>query len=894
MKFSTLTLASLLGLGASPIDAFSIHKNSSGVQRKLQQSRKIPSKISFGIHNRITSNLFAQDSSAEAVAEVSVEEEATNGEETPLDKAADDLAKEIEEEETEEPLVLCDVPPASHFIEVTNDGPSGAPVTTLTVHLGMPGHPEPLVFQTGKIGRQAAGAVTLTRGDTILYNTASRDKDPKESIDFLPLSVEHQERFSSVGSTSGSYNRRDGRPAEHEVLTCRLIDRPLRPLIADGWRHETQVLSWVLSYDGERSCDPLAITASSAALWISDVPLAKPVAAAVVGYIDGQFVLNPTNAQMEKSTLNLTLAGTKDAVLMIEGAAEFLPEETMIDAVAFGHEAIKTICVALEEFGEAVGKEKNYSTLIKPVEGLQEEVNEALSEKVEELWNAEGKKEDLSASMSALSKEAWATFEEKYPESKNEVMKCYKNLLSKKMYQKAKATGTRCDGRKLDEVRNIDIETTLLPKVHGSALFTRGETQAIATTTLGDSGMKQKIDKLDGLEKKRFYLQYTFPPSCVGETGRVGAPGRREIGHGNLAERALAAIVPSEDEFPYSIRVESLITESNGSSSMASVCGGCLALMDAGVPVKSPVAGIAMGMLLDDTHSVSDDDAVIVSDILGTEDGLGTMDFKVAGDKTGITTFQLDIKCEGLTIETMSRALQQAKEGRLHILEKMGTALETHRGELPDTVPRIGKFNISPDSIGKVIGPGGKQIRAIIEDFELTNMDVGESGEIQVSSLDSEKLKKAEEFVMNLVSGGGGKGERGGRGPRAAYAGPEPEEGAVYKGKITGIHQFGVFVEILPGAEDGSTPGLEGLCHVSELHTERVRNCEGFMNSMGIEEMEVKYLGKNAKGKLQLSRKAVLEDKKNGIKAKKPEPAVEMSAEEVDVIAQAIEGIKNL
>lgn len=891
MKFSAVSLAALSAIGSySSIHAFSVHPNNNRVELKLQQNRLFTGKQHFAISNRFSSKLFAEE-------EVAVEEAPAEEEKSPLDAAADELENDKTEElkEGDEKLVLCEVPPASHSMEVTHDGPAGAAVTTLTVNLGMPGHPEPLVFQTGKIGRQAAGAVTLTRGDTILYNTASRDKSPKETIDFLPLSVEHQERFSSAGLTSGSYNRRDGRPAEHEILTCRLIDRPLRPLIADGWRHETQLLSWVLSYDGERSCDPLAITASAAALWISDVPLSKPVAAAMVGYIDGQFVLNPTNDQMEKSSLNLTIAGTKDAVLMIEGAADFLPEDVMVAAVDFGHQAVKTICVAMEDFGEAIGKEKNYSTLIKPVEGLQEEVNEALGDKVEALWNQEGEKNDLSESMSALSKEAWATFEDKYPENKNEVMKCYKNLLSKKMYAKAKSTGVRCDGRKLDEVRNIDIETTLLPMVHGSALFTRGETQAIATTTLGDSGMKQKIDKLDGLEKKRFYLQYTFPPSCVGETGRVGAPGRREIGHGNLAERALAAIVPSEDDFPYSIRVESLITESNGSSSMASVCGGCLALMDAGVPIKSPVAGIAMGMLLDDTHAVSDDDAVIVSDILGTEDGLGTMDFKVAGDRTGISTFQLDIKCEGLTIETMSRALQQAKVGRLHILDRMDSALDAPRDALPQTVPRIAKFNIPADNIGKVIGPGGKQIRAIIEDFELTNMDVGESGEIQVSSLDLEKLKKAEEFVMDLIKSAGGRGGRGGgRGPKVPYAGPLPEEGAVYKGKITGIHQFGVFVEILPGAEDGSTPGLEGLCHVSELHTERVRNCEGFMNSMGITEMEVKYLGKNQKGQLQLSRRAVQEDKKNGRKKANESPQPEMSAEEVDVIAQAIEGIKNL
>jgi polyribonucleotide nucleotidyltransferase len=359
-------------------------------------------------------------------------------------------------------------------------------------------------------------------------------------------------------------------------------------------------------------------------------------------------------------------------------------------------------------------------------------------------------------------------------------------------------------------------------------------------------------------------------------------------------DRALLATIPDEDVFPYTIRVESLITESNGSSSMASVCGGCMALMDAGVPIKNPVAGIAMGMLLDDSHSISDDNAVIVSDILGTEDGLGTMDFKVAGDRNGISTFQLDIKCEGLTIETMARALDQAKTGRLHILDKMDAVLAGPRDELPDTIPRIKTFNIPADSIGRVIGPGGKQIRAIIEDFELVNMNVQEDGTIQISSLKTDKMAPAEAFVMDLIKGGGGRdgGRGGGREKKAPYAGPEPTEGETYKGKITGIHQFGVFVEILPGAEDGSFPGLEGLCHISELHTERVRSCEGFMNSIGIEEMEVKYLGKNNKGKLQLSRKAVLEDKRGnkGPKVKK----TEMSTEEIDVIAQAIDGIKNL
>ncbi len=513
LSFSTSSLFLILSctdMNLTPVSGFAVHRS----LINPTSSNVIPFKASTISSSKgtrkVNSILFAEEGSQEEIISTDVngkeeEETETSSLTSKLDEVIEDVQQAIEkmEEEEDEPLVLEPVPPASYNIETTNSGPAGAPVTTLTVHLGAPGHPQPLIFQSGKIGRQAAGAITLSRGDTILYATASRDKEPKEKIDFCPLSVEHQERFSSAGLTSGSYNKRDGRPAEHEVLTCRLIDRPLRPLIVDGWRHETQLLSWVLSYDGERNCDPLAITASSAALWISDVPLSKPVAAAMVGYIDGQFVLNPTNRQMEKSKLHLTVAGTKDAVLMIEGAADFLSEEQMIEAVTFGHKAIKTICEALEEFGKVVGKEKNYSTLPVPIEGLEEEVLEAFSAKVESLWNEEGKKENLSSSMSALSKEVWAHFEEKYTDNKNEVMGFYKKLLSKKMYEKAKRTGVRVDGRKLDEIRKIDIEASLLPKVHGSALFTRGETQAIASATLGDSGMRQKIDKIDGLEQKR-------------------------------------------------------------------------------------------------------------------------------------------------------------------------------------------------------------------------------------------------------------------------------------------------------------------------------------------------------------------------------------------------------
>lgn len=725
----------------------------------------------------------------------------------------------------------------------------------------------PIVLETGRIGRQAAGAVTLTCGENVLYATASRDDSPKEDIDFLPLSVEHQERFSSAGLTSGSYNRRDGRAAEHEILTCRLIDRPIRPLVAEGWRHETQLLSWVLSYDGIRSCDPLAVLSSATALYLSDVPLLKPVAAVQVGLLppetdnlnstESRFVLNPTHKQMERSRLHLTVAGTKDAILMIEGAADFLPEQIFLDAVRFGHEAIQILCTGIEQWGETIGITKKMDTLKQAPDGLQSRVDELFTDRIDQMYMTRGSnKQQQGKLMSTLQTAVVQELEMDYPNQSLAIKAAFKDLLCRRMFVMGSKTGKRADGRSLNEIRPIDIQAGLLPRVHGSALFTRGETQALATATLGDAGMRQKIDKLDGLEEKRFYLQYTFPPSCVGETGRVGAPGRREVGHGNLAERALLPALPEEEEFPYTIRVESLITESHGSSSMASVCGGCLALMDAGVPIKRTVAGIAMGMLLNDKSGISDDTSVILSDITGTEDALGTMDFKVAGDREGVTTFQLDIKCEGLTFETMERALEQAREGRLHILQEMEKVLPSPRAHLPKTVPKMATFTIPPESIGKIIGPGGKQIRAIIEDYRLENMDVSDEGRVQLSSYEEEKLKEAQSFVQTLIRGPAPRAEK----PK--YVGPDPVEGEIYTGKITGIHPFGVFVEILPGAEDGSTPGLEGLVHVSELARERVRNCEGFVKSMGVEQLTVRYMGTDKNGKIQLSRKAVLEDSK--------------------------------
>lgn len=535
MSASKLAAAALCLLGGGNIDAFLNPSPSSSIATFVERRGASGATQYHGSRqaslrsNRLTS----RPSSSVDLIEAALGEDEDVSEDTTSEAApADDSAPAAYK------LELCDVPPASFEVTTVDDGgPSkSGPVHTLTINLGQPGHPDPIVIETGKIGRQASGAVTLTRGDSVLYATAARDKDTRD-LDFLPLSVDHQERFSSAGLTSGAFNKRDGRPAEHEILVCRLIDRPLRPLIADGWRHETQLLSWVLSYDGERTCDPLAITASAAALWLSDVPLKKPVAAAMVGYVDGRLVMNPTLEQMEHSRLHLIVAGTEDAVLMIEGAADFLPEALMVEAVSFGHEAIKLQCAALEELAKVAGKEKKYDTIKTPPEGIQTAVDEAYAADVDKLYSGSMTKKELSTAQSELSKRVTEEMEELFPEETAAVKSAYKDLMCRRIFQLGKTEGVRIDGRRLDEVRPIDSEAGLLPRVHGSALFTRGETQTVATATLGDSGMKQKIDKIDGMTEKRFYLQYTFPPSCVGETGRVGAPGRREVGHGNLAER---------------------------------------------------------------------------------------------------------------------------------------------------------------------------------------------------------------------------------------------------------------------------------------------------------------------------------------------------------------------
>lgn len=680
-----------------------------------------------------------------------------------------------------------------------------------------------ITFETGKIARQANGSVILRSGETMLLATACASSAPLPDVDFLPLKVDYQEKFSSTGKTLGGYLKREGRPTEKEILTCRLIDRPLRPMFENGWYHDTQLLSYVLSYDGVHMPDPLAICAISAALVISDIPLIKPVAGVQVGLIGERFVINPTLQEMEKSRLDLMLAGTEDAILMIEGFADFLTEEQVLEAVEEGHKAIREICRALSEWRNLVGKPKRMDTLRLPSEEILKEVEGLVAKDLEKAIRIIGKQEREEAigaiNKTLLEKLCPEEGDSMYP--KNEVLAAFKKVQAAIMRKMILQENIRSDGRKTNEVRPISINMGYLPRTHGSSVFTRGETQAIAVATLGGETMAQRYETLNGEGGRRFYLQYFFPPFSVGEVGRFGPPGRREIGHGKLAERALTATIPPQEDFPYVIRLESNITESNGSSSMASVCGGCLALMDAGIPIRHPIAGIAMGLILEG------DDYAILSDILGAEDALGDMDFKVAGNDSGITAFQLDIKIEGITPQIMRAALTQAKEGRLHILHKMLEACPKPSEHLSPHAPRIETVRVKPSKIGIVIGPGGKQIREIIE-VSGAEINIDDDGLISIVANSHDAMEKAKEMIHGLTA--------------------EVEVGKTYKGKIVSIVPFGVFVAIY---------SQEGLCHISELSHERIEDIrkKGFKEG---QELEVKVLEINDRGQIRLSHKALL------------------------------------
>jgi polyribonucleotide nucleotidyltransferase len=680
-----------------------------------------------------------------------------------------------------------------------------------------------MLFETGKVARQANGAVIIHYGETTVFSTACAAPKADPTTDFLPLRVDYQEKFSSAGKTVGGFIKREGRPSKREILVSRLIDRPLRPMFEKGYCNEVQALSYVWSYDGMNPPDPLAICGASAALVISDIPLIKPVGAVRVGLVDNQFVINPTTEQQKHSKLDLMLAGTEEAILMIEGFCDFLTEDQVLQALATGHESIKVICRALAEWQTKVGKPKNRSTLhILPKE-LYEEVESIARSLLEDALRIKfkQKREEVLAEINKTVNEKMLPTDQEPKYSATQVNQALKEISSKMMRQMILNENIRSDGRSSVEIRPIDIEQGLLPRAHGSSLFTRGETQALAVCTLGGEGMAQRFEDLDGEKSQRFYLQYFFPPFSVGEVGRLGAPGRREIGHGELAERALLATLPKKDEFPYILRVESNITESNGSSSMATVCGAYLALIDAGVPIKRPVAGIAMGLILEE------DRYIILSDILGIEDALGDMDFKITGDQEGITAFQMDIKVEGITIDIMQAAFQQAKEGRIHILNKMFEAAPTYKEQISRYAPRIETIKISPSKIATVIGPGGKQIRAIIEQTGV-QIDISDEGLVSIAASDLTSIEAAKALIYGLTA--------------------DIEIGRVYAGKAVSIVPFGVFIEILPGKQ--------GLCHISEFDTARIERLEDYVKPG--DTVTVKVLEINPRGQIKLSRKATL------------------------------------
>jgi polyribonucleotide nucleotidyltransferase len=695
---------------------------------------------------------------------------------------------------------------------------------TLKIHLG---NETELIFETGKIAKQSNGSVFLHCGDTTILSTACASLKASEEIDFFPLRVDYQEKFSSVGKTLGGFIKREGRLTAHEILTSRLIDRTIRPLFPDGYFNEVQILTYVYSYNGKHMPDVLGMCAVSAALAISDIPFSKPIGAVRVGMINNEFIINPTPEQKKESTLDLVMGGSEDAILMVEGFCDFLTEDQVIEAIEFGHNVIKKICSNIAKWAEEIGKEKELSTVIKTPQEITDKILQLSKESLEGALTIVNKKQREQVLRDIFTNIENTLCNKEAPlYSLRDVKTAFKKVTSNIMRKMILEENKRIDGRKLDEIRSIDAEIGILSRTHGSALFTRGETQALAVCTLGGENMAQRYENIHEEGTQKFYLQYFFPPFSVGEVGRNGPPGRREIGHGKLAERALAAVLPSEEEFPYIIRLESNITESNGSSSMASVCGGCLALMDSGVPIKKPVSGIAMGLVLEK------DNYKILSDIIGAEDALGDMDFKITGDHEGITAFQMDIKVEGITKEIMHAALKQARDGRKFILDKMLAICPSTKNELSMYAPRIVTLKIKPSQIGTVIGPGGKQIRSIIEETGV-DIDINDDGIVRILANDPASLEQARAQIIDLTA--------------------DVEIDKVYNGKIVSIVPFGLFVAIY---------SKEGLCHISEVSHQRIEDLRDFYKEG--DSIEVKVIDINDRGQIKLSHKALIkkEDEK--------------------------------
>lgn len=682
-----------------------------------------------------------------------------------------------------------------------------------------------LTVETGQLAKQANGAVMIRYGDTAVLSTATASKEPKP-LDFFPLTVNYEERLYAVGKIPGGFIKREGRPSEKAVLASRLIDRPIRPLFADGFRNEVQVISIVMSVDQNCSSEMAAMFGSSLALSVSDIPFEGPIAGVTVGRIDDQFIINPTVDQLEKSDINLVVAGTKDAINMVEAGADEVPEEIMLEAIMFGHEEIKRLIAFQEEIVAAVGKEKSEIKLFEIDEELNEKVK-ALAE--EDLMKAiqVHEKHAREDAINEVKNAVVAKFEDE--EHDEDTIKQVKQILSKLVKNEVRRLITeekvRPDGRGVDQIRPLSSEVGLLPRTHGSGLFTRGQTQALSVCTLGALGDVQILDGLGVEESKRFMHHYNFPQFSVGETGPMRGPGRREIGHGALGERALEPVIPSEKDFPYTVRLVSEVLESNGSTSQASICASTLAMMDAGVPIKAPVAGIAMGLVKSGEHYT------VLTDIQGMEDALGDMDFKVAGTEKGVTALQMDIKIEGLSREILEEALQQAKKGRMEILNSMLATLSESRKELSRYAPKILTMTINPDKIRDVIGPSGKQINKIIEETGV-KIDIEQDGTIFISSTDESGNQKAKKIIEDLVR--------------------EVEVGQLYLGKVKRIEKFGAFVEIFSGKD--------GLVHISELALERVGKVEDVVK-IG-DEILVKVTEIDKQGRVNLSRKAVLREEK--------------------------------
>lgn len=681
-----------------------------------------------------------------------------------------------------------------------------------------------LIVETGKMAKQASGAVLVRYGETVVLVTSTASKEAREGMDFFPLTVDYEEKMYAVGKMPGGFLRREGRPGNSAILNARLIDRPIRPLFDKRCRNDIHVMATVLSVDYDNAPELCGMLGASASLGISDIPWDGPIAGVRVGRIDGQFVINPTQEQLKVSTLNITVAGSETAILMVEGGAQEAPEEDVLDAIMFGHETIKELVAFQKKIIEEVGKPKR--TLIFPE--IPEEIKTAIYAYAERplkeaIFNPD--KLTREAHMEEVRKEAEAHFKEIYPENGSDIAECLNHLTKEIVRHMISVDKIRPDGRALDEIRPISCEVGLLPRVHGSALFTRGQTQALTITTLAPMSETQIIDDLTQETEKRYIHQYNFPSYSVGETKSSRGPGRREIGHGALAERALIPVIPTVEEFPYAIRVVSEILESNGSSSQASVCGSTMSLMNSGVPIKAPVAGIAMGLVNEGEHFT------VLTDIQGMEDALGDMDFKVAGTAKGITAIQMDIKIHGLSREILLAALQQAQKGRMFILGKMAECIDKPAEHLSPYAPKIITLTIPVDRIRDVIGSGGKIINKIISETGV-KMDVEEDGHVYIATPDEEAAQRAKKWVEELTH--------------------EVQVGETYLGKVTRLMKFGVFVEILPGKE--------GMVHVSQLATRRVEKPEDVVHEG--DEIMVKVTEIDDKGRINLSRKALLQEKK--------------------------------